>query len=189
MDVPSIKGSVFEGLLADVRQAAAERRLDLDELRESIDEKDRAFLDGTVTTIQWVPMRAYTAILDHLTRIEGANDPVGYQRARGARACERLIEGIYKAYKTEPGNWGRRTGDIMMGMGKLLYNFTTWSFSELGAGVYRITCDDAEDFPDCAVHTAHGFVDRYTRTAAGRPVRVESERPGPRRVAFTVTAG
>jgi hypothetical protein len=75
VDVPSIKGSVFEGLLTDVRQAAAERRLDLDELRESLDEKDRAFLDGTVTTIQWVPMRAYTAILDYLTRIEGANDP------------------------------------------------------------------------------------------------------------------
>lgn len=56
------------------------------------------------------------------------------------------------------GNWGKRTGDIMMGMGKLLYNFTTWSFSELGAGVYRTPCDHAEEFPECAVHTAHGFL-------------------------------
>jgi hypothetical protein len=188
MDEPSIKGSIFEGLLADVRQAVSENRADLDELRESLDDKDRAFVDGSVASIQWVPMRVYTAILDYLTKVEGGGDPIAYLHGRGARACERLIEGIYKAYKVEPGNWGKRTGEIMMGMGKLLYNFTTWSFSDLGGGVYQISCDDADHFPDCAMHTAHGFIDRYARTAAGRAVSVKSDRPTRSRIVFTVQA-
>jgi hypothetical protein len=188
MEIPSIKGSIFEGLLADVRAAAAEGRADLDELREALEEKDRPLLDGAIGSIQWVPMRAYTAILDYLTKAEGGRDPIAYLHGRGAKACERLIDGIYKAYKVEPGNWGKRTGEIMMGMGKLLYNFTTWSFADLGSDVYQISCNDADDFPDCAMHTAHGFIERYARTAAGRSVRVKSERPSRSRIVFTVQA-
>jgi hypothetical protein len=188
MNVPSIKGSIFEGLLQDVRQAVAEGRADLDELRDLLDDKDRALVDGQVATIQWVPMRVYTQILEYLTKVEGGGDEIAYLHGRGARACERLIEGIYKAYKVEPGNWGKRTGEIMMGMGKLLYNFTTWSFADLGNGVYQISCNDADDFPDAAMHTAHGFIDRYARTAAGHAVRVRSERPSRSRVVFTVQA-
>jgi hypothetical protein len=188
MDVPSIKGSIFEGLLADVRAAAAESRADLGELRECLDAKDRPLLDGSVGSIQWVPMRAYSVILDYLTKVEGGGDPIAYLHGRGAKACERLVEGIYKAYKVEPGNWGKRTGEIMMGMGKLLYNFTTWNFRDLGDGVYQISCDDADEFPDSAMHTAHGFIDRYARTAAGRAVRVKSDRPSRSRIVFTVQA-
>ena len=89
MNVPSIKGSIFEGLLQDVRQAVAEGRADLDELRECLDDKDRALVDGQVATIQWVPMRVYTQILDYLTRVEGGADPIAYLQGRGAKACER----------------------------------------------------------------------------------------------------
>jgi hypothetical protein len=188
MDIPSIKGSVFEGLLADVREAVAKGRADLDELRDQLDDKDRELLDGHVGTIQWVPMRAYTAILDYLTRIEGAADPTGYLRRRGARACDRLIGGIYKAYKVEPGQWGKGTGEIMMGMGKLLYNFTRWSFRDLGTGAFEITCEEASDFPDCAVETAHGFIEHYAAKASGRKVTVHSARPSRAKVVFTVSA-
>jgi hypothetical protein len=188
MSVPSIKGSIFEGLLQDVRQAAADGRADLDELRELLDDKDRALIDGQIATIQWVPMRVYTVILDYLTKVEGGADPVAYLRGRGARACERLIDGIYKAYKVEPGNWGKRTGEIMMGMGKLLYNFTSWSFAEKGAGIYQISCEDADDFPDAAMHTAAGFIDRYARGASGRSIEVKCERPNRKRIVYTVSA-
>lgn len=188
MKIPSIKGSIFEGLLADLREAVAAGRVDLDELRDVLDEKDRDLLDGQVTTIQWVPMRAYAAILDYLTRVEGGADPVAYQRRRGAQACDRLIGGIYKAFKVEPGQWGPRTGEIMMGMGKLLYNFTRWSFSDLGSGVYQVACEEASEFPDCAVETAHGFIERYANRASGRTVKVESSRPSRAKIVFTVSA-
>jgi hypothetical protein len=187
MSVPSIKGSVFEGLMADLRAAAAAGRADLDELRELLDDKDRDLLDGEVATIQWVPIRAYTAILDYLARVEGAADPVAYLHRRGEVACDRLIGGIYKAFKVEAGQWAPRTGEIMMGMGKLLYNFTRWSFSDLGAGVYQITCEEAADFPDCAVETAHGFIERYASRASGRAVKVESTRPTRAKVLYRVS--
>jgi hypothetical protein len=186
MDVPSIKGSIFDGLLQDVRRAVAERGADLDELRESLDAKDRDLLDGNVTSLQWVPVRVYAAILDWLTLVEGGADPKGYLRQRGARACDRLLEGIYKAYKVEPGGWGPRTGDIMMGMGKLLYNFTSWSFREVGAGVWEIVCSEAAEFPDCAIETAHGFIERYAETASGQRMLVTSERKKRDLALFTV---
>jgi hypothetical protein len=186
MDVPSIKGSIFEGLVQDARRVAEERGADLDELREALDPKDRDLLDGNVTSLQWVPVRAYAALLDWLTRVEGGADPKRYLRQRGARACDRLLEGIYKAYKVEPGMWGQRTGEIMMGMGKLLYNFTSWSFREAGDGVFEIVCADAEDFPECAIHTAHGFIERYSESAAGEAMAVTSKRRTRDRVTFTV---
>jgi hypothetical protein len=186
MDVPSIKGSIFEGLLADVNQAVAEGRADLDELREVLDDKERDLLEGKVSSVQWVPIRAYASFLEYLARVEGAADRKRYLRQRGARACDRLLDGIYKAYKVEPGGWGRRTGEIMMGMGKLLYNFTSWSFREVGGGIYEITCEDAADFPDCAVDTAQGFIERYAENAAGHGIQVRSERRGPGTIVFTV---
>ena len=188
MSVPSIKGSVFEGLMADLRQTVAAERADLDELRELLEDKDRELLDGQVATIQWVPIRLYAAILDYLTRVEGGADPVAYLHRRGALACDRLIDGVYKAFKVEPGQWGKRTGEIMMGMGKLLYNFTRWSFSDLGAGVYQISCEEASEFPDCAVETAHGFIERYASRASGRTVKVDSTRPSRAKIVFTVRA-
>jgi hypothetical protein len=186
--IPSIKGSVFEGLLADVRQAIEEGRADEGELRELLDDKDHELLDGRVATIQWVPIRIYSTILDYLIRVEGGGDPSAYLRQRGARACDRLLGGIYKAYRVEPGQWGKRTGEIMMGIGKLLYNFTSWSFSDLGSGVYQISCEDASDFPDSAVETAHGFIEHYAKHASGRAVKVDSVRPSRAKVVFTVTA-
>jgi hypothetical protein len=188
MDVPSIKGSIFEGLLADLNEAVALGRADLGELRDLLDDKDRELLDGKVSSIQWVPMRAYAAILEYLARVEGGGDRKRYLRRRGARACERLLEGIYKAYKAETGSWGKRTGEIMLGMGKLLYNFTSWSFRDAGSGLHEITCSEAEDFPDCAVDTAHGFIERYAEDASGQPVRVRSERRGRGTVVFLVQA-
>ena len=188
MDVPSIKGSIFEGLLADLNQAVAERRADVDELRDLLDDKERDLLDGKVSSVQWVPIRAYASFLEYLARVEGSADRKRYLRERGARACDRLLDGIYKAYKVEAGGWGRRTGEIMMGMGKLLYNFTSWSFREVGGGVYEITCEDAADFPDCAVDAAHGFIERYAENAAGRAIEVRSERRGRGTIVFTVQA-
>ena len=188
MDVPSIKGSIFEGLLEDVRQAVAQGRADLDELRDLLDDKERDLLDGKVSSLQWVPIHAYASFLDYLARVEGGADRKRYLRQRGARACDRLLEGIYKAYKVETGGWGKRTGEIMIGMGKLLYNFTTWTFRDYGSDVYEIICQDAEDFPDCAVDTAHGFIERYAENAAGHPISVRSERATRGIVVFTVQA-
>lgn|GEM_PF-5494286 len=186
--VPSVKGSIFEGLLDDLRQAVARGCGDLEELRDLLDDKERDLLDGRVSTLQWVPVRTYAAFLEYLARIEGGADRRRYLRQRGARACDRLLGGVYKAYKVEPGSWGKRTGDIMIGMGKLLYNFTTWSFRDAGTGVYEIRCQDAEDLPDCAVDTAHGFIERYAETAAGRPVTVTASRPQRGTIVFTVQA-
>jgi len=170
-------------------RAVQEGRADLGEVRDALSEKDRHVLEAPIAPVSWIPMTVYSALLDYLMRIEGGADRAAYLRGRGARACDRLLDGAYRAYKTEPGTWGKRTGEAMMGIGKLLYNFTRWSFRALQDGItYQILCHEARDLPESAVHTAHGFIQRYAENAAGRRVEVHVERPQPDSVVFTVRA-
>jgi hypothetical protein len=186
MDVPSVKGSIFQLALDDLKLAIDEGRCEPAELDARLSEKERGILDRPVTAAEWVPIDRYVRVLELLVQLEGGRDPVGYLRRRGARACEKLLGGAYKGYKVEPGAWGRRTGETMIGIGKLLYNFTRWSFRELGDGVYEIGCQEAENFPDCAVETAHGFIESYAAYASGREVEVDLERPARSHFAFTI---
>lgn len=188
MEVPSVKGSIFQSVLDDLRRAVDEGRCDPGEIDAKLSDKDRGLLDETITPVQWLPIASYGRLLELLAEVEGGRDPVGYLRARGARACERLLGGAYRGYKVEPGSWGRRTGETMVGIGGLLYNFARWSFRELGPDRYEIACEDAADFPDAAVQTAHGFVEQYASYAAGRTVEVRSERPERSRFLLTIHA-
>jgi hypothetical protein len=111
---------------------------------------------------------------------------MGYLRARGARAAERLLSGSYSGFAVEPGTWGPRVGQTMIGIGKLLYNFTEWTFREAPGGAFEIGVLHAADYPETARHTAHGFLQWFAERAAGRALRVESQRPTPDRIVFRI---
>jgi hypothetical protein len=184
--VPSIKGSAFQSVLEDVRQLRAQGRIEPDELARSLTDKDRELLDRVVTSITWVPIESYAHMLELLSRAQGDDDPIAYLCARGARAAERLLSGSYRSFATEPGSWGKRVGETMVGMGRLLYNFTTWSFHTQADGVFEVRVSGARDYPDAARYTAQGFLQWFAEHAADRPMRVESTRPTPDDIAFRI---
>jgi hypothetical protein len=186
MEVPSIKGSAFHSVVEDVKRLIDEDRVDPSELASHLSAKDRGFLDIEVTPIGWFPIATYGRMLEVLAREEGGNDPQAYLCARGAKAAERMLSGIYESFVSAPGAWGMRVGQMMMGIGKLLYNFTAWNFRAVEGEIYEIEVIDARDYPEPARYTAQGFLCSFARRASGREMRVTSSRPTPDRIVFRI---
>lgn len=184
MTVPSIKGSAFQSVIEDVRRLVQAGQLAPAELTRSLSDKDRGLLDSVVTPAGWFPIETYGHMLALLAHEEGGADPLGYLRARGARAAERLLSGTYESLSPEPGSWGPRVGQGMLGIGKLMYNFTAWSFRHVDGEVFEVEIRDAQHYPEEARHTAQGFLHWFAEHAAGRPMRVTSKRPTPDHVVF-----
>lgn len=184
MSVPSIKGSAFGTVVADVKQLIESGRIGPEDLAEQLSEKDRGFLDAIVVAVGWFPIATYGRLLELLAIEEGGDDPVGYLRERGARAAEQLLSSTYESYATEPGSWGPRVGRAMVGIGGILYNFTSWSFEAIDEQTLKIESRDAVDFPDVARYTAEGFLQWFANHAANQSMRVESTRPSPDRIVF-----
>jgi hypothetical protein len=186
MSVPCIKGSAFQSVLEDVRRLIDSERIEPSELEASLSEKDRGFLDAVVTPLAWFPMATYGRMLELLAREEGGADPVAYLCNRGATAADRMLTGTYESFAAAPGTWGARVGQTMMGIGKLLYNFTSWTFRSAGGEAYEIEVSDARDYPDPARYAAQGFLRRFAERASGAPMRVQSTRPTPDRIVFRI---
>lgn len=185
--VPAVKGSIYASVVADVRKAMAEERITAADLESRLSEKDRALMDSVVTAVSWMPMASYGRLLELLAHVEGGTQPQAYLRERGARAAERLLGGTYEQFGTAPGTWGKRAGELMVGIAAVLYNFTHWSFSEVSPGVWDIVATEARDFPEVAAHTAHGFLEWWVdRVSAGR-VHTALDRPEPDRIRFRLT--
>lgn len=180
--VPSVKGSIFNSVADDLRAALAEGRLERDDFEAALDEKDRALLEDVVTAVSWMPMATYGRMLDLLARLEGGSGREAYLRDRGGRAAERLLAGTYQRFDAKPGEWGVRSGELMIGIAGVLYNFTHWRFGEVAPGEWEIEVTDAFDFPDAAAHTAHGFLDWYVKRASPTPVESRLSRPSPDRI-------
>lgn len=180
--VPSIKGSAFQSVADDVKRLIHKGVIE----SSALDQETRTVLEKPYTPLSWMPMSSYGAMLDLLAKTEGGLDPKEYLRGRGKAAAERLLSGAYESFSAEPGTWGRRTGESMLGIARMLYNFTSWSFTQLPGDVHEVCVDGAAQFPDSARETAHGFLAEYARRAAGRAVVIESRRPTPDRIVYRI---
>jgi hypothetical protein len=181
-NVPSIKGSAFRSVREDVKRLVDQGRIDPEEIATSLSDKDRRLLDSVITPVSWVPIESYARMLELLALEEGGDDTVRYLRDRGARAAEILLSGTYRSFAAEPGTWGRRVGEAMIGIGELLYNFTEWTFHPETDDAFEFHVSDAVHFPDPALYTAEGFLKWIAERAADRPMRVTSSRPSRDRV-------
>lgn len=186
MTAASIKGSAFQSVVEDVKRLIDDDRIEPGDLAEHLSDKDRGFLDVEVTPLGWFPIATYGRMLEVLAREEGGRDPQAYLTERGARAADRMLSGIYESFVATPGAWGSRVGQTMMGIGKLLYNFTFWTFRPVGGEVYEIEVSDALEYPDAARYAAEGFLRRFAERASGRAMRVTSARPTPDRIVYRI---
>ena len=185
---PSVKGSIFASVVADLKAAVADGRLSPDDLEGELGGKDRALMDSVVTAVSWMPIATYGRMLDLLAKVDGAGRREAYLRERGARAAERLLSGTYGSFDSGKSSWGRRAGEMMVGIAGVLYNFTKWSFAEKGNDTWEIVANEAKDFPDAAAHTAHGFLQWYLDRTSDGKVRAVLTRPSPDTVLFRLVA-
>lgn len=187
MEQPSVKGSIFQSVAEDVKSLVAQGVIDESDLESLLSAKDRALLDALVTPVSWMPIATYCRLLELLARLEGDGNTEAYLRRRGAAAAERLLSGTYSGFDAAPGSWGERVAKSMIGIAGMLYNFTRWSCHALDDGVYEIRATEADEYPEAARHTAHGFLQAFASKSASEPLRVTSERPSPDLVVFRVS--
>src|SRR5258707_10939964 len=94
--LPSIKGSVFAGLVEDIQKLIAANRVKQAELTRWLKPKDLEYLAAKlIQAHEWYDIRSYDRMSLLLRDVEGHGDNE-YLRKRGARNAKRLLDaGLY----------------------------------------------------------------------------------------------
>lgn len=183
---PSIKGALFEPVVADALALLESGRLTETALEDRLPPTDLAFLGSRLSAALWYPIETYARLLELLVSMEGGIQPQHYLRKRGARAAQRLIDaGLYSQLDASVETWGEKTGRIMVTLAPALYNFGRWSSSLLAEGTQlTVEAVDVAPLPEVSRTIAEGFIETIMARAVGSAVQVTSERPTPDRIMF-----
>jgi hypothetical protein len=188
MTVPSIKGTAFMSVHADVQALLARGAIDRNQLELALAAEDLRTLDEKVLPSAWYPIATFDRMSRLLCDREG-NGRVEYLIARGEKAADRIASsGIYQQLDASTENLGVRTGRIVVTVAGLIYNFTSWHFEREGAtlGNFSIRVEDAADFPETARYSTQGFVQRSAERIVGKKMTARSERPVPGKILYHV---
>ncbi|MEN8183156.1 MAG: hypothetical protein ABFS46_11540 [Myxococcota bacterium] len=198
MDVPGIKGSAFEAVVTDLVAAIEAGRISREAVEARLEPEDLAVLDSKIVASSWYPIEIYQRLSEILVEVEGGGKPE-YVLARGARAAERLFTaGLYQQLRfgEERGRaiqdggelWSQRDGAIMATLAGAIFNFSKWRFEVVDAakGTHRIEVTGAAPMPEVARLAAQGFIEYTSSRLSGTPLRVESHRPEPDRIVFSI---
>jgi len=191
VSVPSIKGTAYSSVHDDLHRMIADGQLKQDELEARLSPAELEMFESNVLATKWYPIATYRKLLALVAEKEAKGRVEEYLVERGWRAAERLKEaGIYRQLAgedTKGKSWGARVADLVGKVSGLLYNFTHWSVDEQdNADTFRVVVENAKDFADECRFTAQGFVSFAASMIAGAKVKIESSRPTPDRIVYTV---
>jgi len=94
--IPSIKGSIFAGVVDDVLRVIAQRKLSAEDLARWLEPQDVEMLDHEVGISEWFDITIYTRMSEMLRDVEGGGRNE-YLRERGRQSAQRLLEaGLYQ---------------------------------------------------------------------------------------------
>ncbi len=199
--VPSIKGSVFAGLVEDVQKLLASGRLKQTELSRWLIAKDLAYLEAPVQPFEWYDIRSYSRLSECLRDVEGGGSNE-YLRKRGARNAKRLLEaGLYQQLEYTHRTLFSRESEKnarFEAFGRDLGRLTTISSSILNFGRTRhlpdpdrkmrwlIETTQAKEYPEALVWASDGFTNEMARQH-NTPDLWAWERPEPDRLVWHMT--
>jgi hypothetical protein len=170
---PSIKGSVFAGVVEDMNKLLTSGGISKAELARRLPAEDLLLLGETIRTASWYDIRAYTRMNELLRDVVGGgrND---YLRESGRQTARRLLEaGFYAQLEYVQRTEVRRTVGARArfeAFGRDLRKLTTMSASILNfsrwtskpdpkrEGHYLIDVAEAKDFPEVLAWRSEGFV-------------------------------
>jgi hypothetical protein len=96
MAVPSIKGSIFKGVIDDLERVRAKGRISEEEIDARLAPEDLAFLEAEISPAAWYPLESYARMIRLLGDVEGAGKDA-YFVERGRDSARRLMEsGLYQ---------------------------------------------------------------------------------------------
>jgi hypothetical protein len=184
---PSIKATGFQSAADDLIRLIDAGRISRAEVEARLRAEDLRYLDKQLAATTWVPIHTYERLVEILVEVEANGPAEAYLHNRGVRAGQRLHKaGLYRQFEASTETWGNRVGKIVTTMSSVLYNFTKWSF-EAGSAqglFFRITVDEASEFPEVSRFTTQGFIEYASRTVSGGNEVVKSERPSKDQVVY-----
>jgi hypothetical protein len=170
---PSIKGSVFGGLVEDVNKLLARSELSRDDLSRWLEPGDIALLEQDVHVAGWYDIRSYDRINALLLEVMGGGD-TEFFREQGRRTARRLMDsGLYAQMeylnriesvgKSDPyerfETFGRDLRLLSSLSGSIL-NFTRWRSRPDPDVEYRylIEVSEAHEMPESLCWRSDGFM-------------------------------
>lgn len=200
MPNPSIKGSIFRGVVEEIRQLRESGRLGEAQLEGGLDETDLELLDQKILDASWYPMESYGRMLDLLCRHVGGGRPA-YYAERGAANARRLMDaGMYSQLdllerwrKDEEGVDPDRDAErlvsayqsklrLVVSLAGSIYNTGRWRVVPDPQHPRRvlIEIDDAGAYTDGMRYAIEGFLNECAKTVRhGIGALYATERPDP----------
>jgi hypothetical protein len=199
--IPSIKGSVFAGLVEDTNKLLAEKRVKPEELSRWLKPKDLEYLKASILPHEWYDIRSYGRLSDLLKDVEGGGSNE-YLRKRGARNAKRLLEaGLYQqleythrtlfAQESDKEQrflaFGRDLGRLTT-IGSSILNFTRTVHKPDPDRKMRwmLEVTGAREYPEALVWSSDGFTNEMARQH-NTPDLWTWERPEPDRIVWYMT--
>jgi hypothetical protein len=171
--LPSIKGSVFAGVVDDVKKLLESGRASRQDAGRWLRPADFALLEAPVVISSWYDIHAYTRMNELLREVEGEGSNE-YLRNLGRQTARRLLEaGLYSQleylHRTEVSNaingparvsaFGRDLR-LLTTISASILNFSRWTSrpDSREAARYLIEVTEAQDFPEVLAWRSDGFV-------------------------------
>ena len=200
MAAPSIKGTAFQAVAADLARLVQSGRVSREAVEARLEAEDLRLLEDKILPGLWYALGSYRRMTELLWELEGARKPA-YLIARGARAAERLFEaGLYQQMqrgeeigaerRSRGESWTEFDGNLMTSLAGAIFNVSRWRYRKHpeDPNVNRIEVTEATELPDVSRLAAQGFIEYTASRLTGVTVRVTSERPTPDRIVFTLRA-
>ena len=171
--VPSVRGSVFSGVVEQVNKLLASGGISRDAAARWLEPADFALLGEPVVITRWYEIRAYTRMNELLREVEGDGSNE-YLRALGRQTARRLLgAGLYTQleylHRTEVAKavsgparvsaFGRDL-KLLSTISASILNFSRWTArpDPKQAARFVIEVSEARDFPDVLAWRSDGFV-------------------------------
>jgi hypothetical protein len=170
---PSIKGTIFQGVVEEVRSLIARSGSELGELSRWLKPEDLDYLDTEILIVGWYDIDAYARMVTLLRDVEGSGSNE-YLRQGGRRNARILLEtGLYPQlqylHRTKLAKASDQRarfiayGDdlrILTSITAGILNFSCWKPMPDPAREHRyiIEVSGAQDFPEVLAWRTDGFI-------------------------------
>jgi len=173
MTVPSIKGTIFQGVIDDLTRLKQEGRVTDAQIEAALSSEELAYLEHEVNAVSWYPLDSYTRFSVLLCQIEGDGKD-SYYVERGHRSARRLIDaGLYQQLAFL-NRWSGSTGrgesqeSMVANYSRSLKLVVSMSASIYNSGEWCVEADS--EYPDrvcIAIRNAHHYSDPMRFAAEG----------------------
>lgn len=202
MTEPSIKGTVFRGVVEDLLRHRDEGRITPAEIEAELAPRDRVFLQEKLLDASWYPIETYVRMIDLLCAKVGGGR-VDYYLERGERSAQRLLAAGMYSQLDFLGRWREDEGEgrigtpaqmlaayasklkLVISLARAIYNVGEWTVVPDPEHAMRVQIEirDAGHYSEGMRYAIQGFLNTCTR--AVRPDVEElyrTERPAQDRI-------